>query len=63
MQVLLVWPHQMAQTGITPGLILMIVTSLFAMWTMWLLVIFYVERKQTLVSLCFSGTKPNPSVL
>lgn len=50
MQVLLVWPHQMALIGITPGLICMMASGVFSSWTMWLLVVLYMQRKQLLVS-------------
>ncbi|KAK9868838.1 hypothetical protein WJX84_001337 [Apatococcus fuscideae] len=48
-QVLLVWPHQMANTGITPGLILMVASGFISSWTMWLLLILYMQRKHTLM--------------
>lgn len=49
-QVMLVWPHQMYLTGITAGCILMVASGWFNIWSMWILVIFYLERKDKMVS-------------
>ena len=57
LQVLLVWPHQMSLTGITPGLILMISSGVISSWTMWLLIVLYIQRKQILVSCKYRGCK------
>lgn len=48
-QVMLVWPHQMYLTGITAGVILMVASGWFNIWSMWILVIFYMERKNKMV--------------
>ena len=48
-QVMLVWPHQMYRTGITAGCILMVASGYFNIWSMWILVIFYMERKNKMV--------------
>lgn len=48
-QVILVWPHQMYLTGITAGVILMVASGWFNIWSMWILVIFYMERKNKMV--------------
>ena len=45
-QVMLVWPHQMYLTGITAGVILMVASGWFSIWSMWILVIFYMEHKK-----------------
>ena len=47
---MLVWPHQMYLTGITAGVILMVAAGWFNIWSMWILVIFYMERKNKMVS-------------
>lgn len=46
---MLVWPHQMYLTGITAGVILMVASGWFNIWSMWILVIFYMERKNKMV--------------
>lgn len=48
-QVMLVWPHQMYLTGITAGVILMVASGWFNIWSMWILVIFYMERKNAMI--------------
>ncbi|KAL0045880.1 hypothetical protein WJX82_007392 [Trebouxia sp. C0006] len=48
-QVMLVWPHQMYLTGITAGVILMVASGWFNIWSMWILVIFYMERKNKMI--------------
>ena len=50
-QVMLVWPHQMYLTGITAGVILMVASGWFNIWSMWILVIFYMERKNAMVKM------------
>ena len=44
-------------TGITAGVILMVASGWFNIWSMWILVIFYMERKNAMVR-CLCNRMP-----
>ncbi|KAK9810448.1 hypothetical protein WJX72_010867 [[Myrmecia] bisecta] len=50
-QVMLVWPHQMYLAGLIPGIILMVGSGLINVYSMYLLIFFFLERKARKIKL------------
>ena len=54
-QVILTYPYQMALMGIIPAIIIAIGVGILNFYTLWLLVILYLERKRIMVSMsCYA---------
>lgn len=51
-QVIQVYPHQVALMGMIPALVVGITTQILNWYTVWLLVILFLERKRIMVSSC-----------
>lgn len=48
-QIMLVWPHQMWQTGIAAGLAWQVCGTVWNIWTMFILICLYLERKTFMI--------------
>lgn len=51
-QVILSLPHSLSQTGMVAGIIIEIVFASLAMWTVYLMVLLYLDHKNRKVRLC-----------
>ena len=49
-QVIQVYPHQVALMGIIPAMVVAMTTQFLNYYTLWLLVILFLERKRAMVS-------------
>ncbi len=49
-QVILTYPYQMALMGVIPAIIVAIGVGLLNYYTLWLLIVLYLERKRFMVS-------------
>lgn len=60
-QVILTYPYQMALMGIIPAVIVGVGVGLLNFFTLWLLVILYLERKRFMVSRTYTYQSLLPS--
>lgn len=55
------YPHQVALMGIIPAMVVAMTTQFLNYYTLWLLVILFLERKRSMVShnpLCYDSQEP-----